>query len=126
DDKRTQTVFLRYSYSQTALSNVVIPQLVPPEDLHTRLSTLSANYIRDTRDNLVDTHKGDYQSIQLDFNSSALGSSETFGKLLFQASHFKDVHHGIVWANSLRVGLEAAFGDSHVPISEKFFTCGGS
>jgi outer membrane protein insertion porin family len=126
DEKRTQNVFLRYSYTQSALSNLVIPELVPREDLHTRLSTVSVNYIRDTRDSLVDAHKGNYQSVQFDFSPSALGSSETFGKLLFQVSHFKDIHHGIVWANSVRLGLEEAFGQSHVPISEKFYTGGGS
>jgi outer membrane translocation and assembly module TamA len=32
----------------------------------------------------------------------------------------------IIWANSLRLGLEQAFAESHVPVSEKFFSGGGS
>ena len=33
---------------------------------------------------------------------------------------------GSVWANSLRLGLEHAFGGAHIPISESFFSGGGS
>jgi outer membrane protein insertion porin family len=32
----------------------------------------------------------------------------------------------LVWANSLRLGLEHAFGGAHIPISESFFSGGGS
>ena len=126
DEKKTKNIFLRYSFSETGLSHLAIEGLVPHEDLHTRLSTFSANYIRDTRDNVLDAHKGDYQSAQLDFNSRLLGSSVSFGKLLLQAARYRDIHSGIIWANSVRIGLEAPFGGSRVPISEKFFTGGGS
>jgi outer membrane protein assembly factor BamA len=126
DENRTKNLLFRYSFSETALSNLLIPELVPPQDLHTRLSTLSGNFVRDTRDSILDSHKGGNQSIQLDFNSSAFGSNVDFVRLLLQTSHYKDVHSGVIWANSLRLGFEQPFGGSHVPLSEKFFTGGGS
>jgi translocation and assembly module TamA len=49
-----------------------------------------------------------------------------FGRLVAQVAYYKKVVGGIVWANSLRVGMEQPFAGSHVPISEKFFTGGGS
>jgi outer membrane protein assembly factor BamA len=91
-----------------------------------RLSTLSASYVRDTRDNLLDAHKGIYQSLELALTPSALGSSVDFARLLAQVSHYKKVGHGIIWANNLRIGLEAPFNGSRVPISEAFFTGGGA
>jgi outer membrane protein insertion porin family len=125
DERKTRNLFLRYSISQTALTNLLIPELVPPEDVHTRLSTLSAVYLHDTRDNALDGHKGHYDSLELDVNPSVLGSNVNFAKLLGQAAYYKSLH-GIVWANSIRVGFEAPSSGSHVPISQKFFTGGGS
>src|SRR5204863_518201 len=58
DRKRTRTVRARYSFQRTVLSNIAIPQLVLPEDQKVRLSTVSAEYIRDTRDNALDAHRG--------------------------------------------------------------------
>ncbi len=124
--KRTRTLMLRYSYRQTGLVHLLIPELVAPEDRHIRLSTLSATYSRDTRDNLLDAHKGIYQSFQIDLNPTALGSSVNFVRFLGQTAYYRTIPAGIVWASSLRLGLEQPFAGSHVPISEKFFSGGGS
>jgi len=98
---------------------------VPPEDVHTRLSTLAAVYIRDTRDNSLDAHKGQYNSLEFDVNPIVLGSNVNFVKLLGQVAYYKSLQK-VVWANSVRVGLQEPFSGSHVPISQKFFTGGGS
>jgi outer membrane protein insertion porin family len=130
DAAKTKTVILRYSLRETGLSNLLIPQLVPPEDLHVRLSTLSGTFIRDTRDNQLDAHKGFYETVQFDLNPAVLGSSVSFAKLLGQAAYYRKLmkvgESNIVWANSVRLGLEQPFDGSHVPLSEKFFTGGGS
>ncbi len=72
DEKKHQNVILRYTLTQTGLSQLLIPQLVATADLHTRLSTLSGTYIRDTRDSPLDTPKGSYESVELDLNPRAL------------------------------------------------------
>lgn len=125
NEKKTDNLQLRYTFSETGLSNLLIPQLVPPEDLHTRLSTLTAVWLRDTRDNPLDARKGVYDSVQFDLNPSVLGSNTNFGKFLAQAAFYMPVHKTI-WANSVRIGVEAPFANSHVPFSQKFFTGGGS
>jgi outer membrane protein insertion porin family len=123
--RKTQNIFFRYTFTEVGLTNLLIPDLVPPEDVHTRLSTLSTVYIRDTRDNPIDAHKGHYDSLEFHVNPAVLGSSVTFGKLLGQAAYYKKLG-GVIWANSLRLGFEAPSANSHVPISQKFFTGGGS
>jgi outer membrane protein insertion porin family len=122
---RTQTLSLRYTLTQIGLTDLVIPELVPQQDLHTRLSTLAGVWIRDTRDNPLDAHTGMYNSVELDVNPATLGSNVTFGKLLAQAAAYKKLN-GMVWANSLRVGFAKAASGSHVPISQLFFSGGGS
>jgi len=122
----TQTLSLRYDYRQTALTDLLVPDLVSPEDRHVRLSTLSGTYVRDTRDQALDAHKGMYQTADLGFNPTALGSSVNFARLRAQQAYYKGVGKGIVWANSLRIGVEQEIAGSRVPVSELFFSGGGS
>ena len=103
----------------------LIPELVPAQDLHTRLSTVAVVWNRDTRDNPLDAHKGLYDSLELDLNPQLLGSNVSFGKFLAQVAAYKPIG-GIVWANSLRIGIEEATASSHVPIGQEFFSGGGS
>lgn len=126
DKARKTTLFLRYSASQTNLTRVVIPDLVLPADRNVRLSTLAANVTHDTRDNALDAHKGLLESIELDFNTTKLGSSVDFTKANGQIAYYKTGFHNIVFANSLRIGLAQPFANSRVPISEAFFTGGGN
>ena len=123
---KTDTLFLRYSFTETNLTRILIPALVPTADQHVRLSTLAANFTRDTRDNALDEHKGVLGTAEIDFNTTKLGSSVNFTKFTGQAAYFKQGFHGIVWANSVRVGLAQPFDNSRVPLSESFFTGGGN
>lgn len=149
DRKKTQTLFLRYSFRRTDLANLLIPELVPdPADRNERLSTLSTSFIRDTRDSPLDAHKGIYESFDVGINPSALGSNTNFARFLGQTAYYMPIGgnnrrsgnnsnngnsivsnnsgYSMVWANSLRLGLETAFAGSHIPLSEKFFSGGGS
>ena len=126
DEKKRQNVTLRYSFSRINLSNLAIPELVPPEDRNTRLSTLAAAYIRDTRDNVVDVNRGMYGSVEVDANPRAFGSSASFARLLAQGAYYRELRPALIWANSIRVGLLVPAGGEHVPLSERFFTGGAS
>ena len=128
DKNRQKSVIFRYAYSRTDLSNILIPELVLPEDQHVRLSYVSGSFSRDTRDNLLDAHRGIYESLQTDFNPKFLGGNTSFGRFLGQIAHYRSLtsSSSVVWANSFRLGLEHAFGGAHIPISENFFSGGGS
>jgi outer membrane protein assembly factor BamA len=126
DAKRTKNVILRYGFQYTSLSRLLIPGLVPPQDQQYHLSNLGAAYTRDTRDSPLDAHHGIYQSFDITFNTSVLGSSADFARFLGQVSYYKKLGHNIVWASSIRLGLEQPFNGSFVPLSEQFFTGGGS
>ena len=123
---KTKTLALRYDYRQTALSNLVIPQLVPPEDQHVRLSSLAPTYSNDTRDNALNATKGFYETADFTVNLKALGSDVNFVRLRGQIAHYKEIGAGIVWANSLRIGLAQPFAGSFVPLSELFFSGGAN
>src|SRR5205807_7872035 len=103
---KSKNLALRYSLSETGLTHLLIPQLVPTSDQHVRLSTVSGTYTRETRDNSLDAHKGIYESFELDMNPSKLGSNFSFAKLLAQTAYYKKIPANIIWANSLRIGLD--------------------
>jgi outer membrane protein insertion porin family len=126
DKVKADTLFLRYSVSQTDLTRVEIPALVTDADRHVRLSTVAANFTHDTRDNALDEHKGMLGSTEFDLNTTKLGSSVNFAKFNGQLAYYKQPVHNIVWANSVRIGLAQPFASSRVPLSEKFFTGGGN
>ncbi|MFP5249777.1 MAG: outer membrane protein assembly factor, partial [Acidobacteriota bacterium] len=125
DKAQKNTLFTRYGYTKTDLTRVLLAQLVPAKDQHIKLSTLAANFTRDTRDNPMDEHRGVLDSIEIDFNSSKLVSNVDFAKLTGQAALYKQAFHNVVWANSIRIGLAEPFNNSFVPLSEAFFTGGG-
>lgn len=126
DHAQKNILFLRYGYSHTNLTRVLIQDLVPVADRNVRLSTLSANLTRDTRDNPLDEHRGVLDSAEIDFNPKALGSSVNFVKFTGQSAFYKEKFHHIVWADSIRIGLAQQFNNSRVPLSEEFFTGGGN
>jgi outer membrane protein insertion porin family len=122
----TKTLSLGYDYRQTSLTNLLIPDLVSPEDRNLHLSNLTSAYAFDTRDNSLDATKGMYETVNLDLSLRPIGSSVNFARLRAQAAYYKTVGAGIVWANSLRIGLAQPFADSRIPVSELFFSGGGS
>jgi outer membrane protein assembly factor BamA len=124
DAKRTKTLRVRYSFQRTNLSNITIPDLVLPRDQRVRLSTFSAEYIRDTRDQPLDAHHGLYQTASFGVTPTALGSSSNFTRFLGQTAFYLPVRPWLTWANNFRIGLASPFSGSFVPLSELFFSGG--
>ena len=125
DKKHTRKVVAGYSYSRTDLSKILIPELVLPQDQRVKLSTVYAQYIRDTRDNPLDAHRGWYQTFNFGVTPTAFGSSSSFVRFLGQTSFYRPVKPWLTWANQFRLGIAAGFGDNgYVPLSERFFTGG--
>lgn len=124
DKKRTKVARLRYSFQRTNLSNITIPELVLPEDQRVRLSTFFGEFVRDTRDQPLDAHRGLYQTASFGITATALGSSSDFTRFLGQTAFYLPLRPSLVWANSFRLGLAAPFANSRVPLSERFFSGG--
>lgn len=125
DPQRTQTLILRYRLRRTVLSDLLVPDLVLPEDRAVRLSTFSASYIHDTRDKPLDAHRGVYQTLDFGVTSTAFGASASFVKFLGQTAYYRPLTTHFTWANNLRLGLAQPIASSRVPLSEAFFS-GGS
>lgn len=122
--KQTNTrLQVRYNYNHTTLSDLLVPELVLPQDRDVRLSTVSGSFIRDTRDHPLDAHGGTFTTVNLGITPTAFGSSANFARLFGQYSLYHPFHE-IIWANSFRLGLAKAFVGSFVPTSQLFFAGG--
>ena len=120
---KTRRIQLRYRFRRTVLSNLLIPGLVLPQDQRLRLSTLSATWIRDTRDKPLDASRGFYETLDLGITPKALGSNANFARFLGQTSYYKPFGK-TVWANRITLGLAHSFASTDVPTSERFFSGG--
>ena len=123
--KSNMRLQLRYDFNKTSLSQLLVPELVLPQDRNIHLSTLSSTLIRDSRDKPLDAHRGMFSTVDLRITPAALGSSATFAKLFGQYAFYKSLH-SLVFANSVRLGLAKAFDGSFVPTSQLYFSGGGT
>jgi outer membrane protein insertion porin family len=123
--KKNTRLQIRYDFNKTALSHLLVPELVLPQDLNVHLSTFSGTLIRDTRDKPLDAHHGMFGTVTLGVTPTVLGSSANFAKLFGQYAYYKPIH-SVVFANSLRLGLLKSFDGSFVPTSQLFFSGGGT
>src|SRR5205823_12506466 len=113
---KTTIAQLRYDFRRTSLSDLLIPELVLPDDRSIRVSGVSGTLIHDTRDKPLDAHQGRFETLDPGINPKALGSTASFTRLLGQYAYYRPIRK-IVWANSVRLGLAKSYDGSHVPAS---------
>jgi len=121
---KTDRLELRYRYRQTNLSSLLILNFVPPDDLSVRDSTVSGEFIRDTRDNPMNATRGVFETVDLSLTPKLIGSSDNFVRLFGQAAVYRKVKPWLVWANRIELGIESPFASSHLPFSDRFFSGG--
>jgi outer membrane protein assembly complex protein YaeT len=91
------------------------------------LSSFSGSLIRDTRDDALDTHNGNYLSANGQLAAQAIGSEIGLVKSFFTAQMFRTVPRTqrLVFAGSARLGLATGFvGEGNLPAAERFFAGG--
>jgi outer membrane protein assembly factor BamA len=123
--KNNTRLQVRYDFNRTALSELLVPELVLDQDRNVHLSTFSASLVRDTRDKPLDAHKGEFSTVNLGITPTELGSSASFSRFLGQYARYIPIH-SVVFANSIRLGLAKPFSGSFVPTSQLFFSGGGT
>ncbi len=142
---RATTLLYRLSYQRVSVdpnSLVIDPTLIPLYSKPVLLAIPSFTYVRDTRDNPIDSHKGSYNIADLGLATSALGSEANFGKVLLQNSTYYTFKKRWVFARNTQIGILHPYGTNNflslpptgtplpteatsVPLPELFFA-GGS
>jgi outer membrane protein insertion porin family len=141
---RATTFLYRMIYRRVSTSDLVIaPSQVPLFSQPVRVGMPTFNYIRDTRDNPIDSHKGSLNAAELGVASSIFGSQTNFVRAVFQNSTYYRFYRGRwVFARNTRLGVEEPFAgtsaavvapgpgappvSSFIPLPERFFAGGAT
>ncbi len=132
---KATTLLYRFAYRRVRVdreSLVVDPSLVPLLSRPVRVGLPSFSYIRDTRDNPIESLKGSYYTVDAGISSSAFGSEASFWRLFFQNSTyhaFGDPRRPWVLARSTRIGFQEPLdpdASQEIPLPERFFSGGGN
>jgi outer membrane protein assembly complex protein YaeT len=138
--------YRRVRASDLQISQSQIPLLSQP----TRVGIPSFSYIRNKRDDDLETTKGNYTTVDGGVAHSYFGSETDFGRLLIQNSTYhafgknRPADRKFVLARSTRIGVETPFGNTFMPqpgqdclqpqpgkpaclpLAERFFSGGGN
>src|SRR5581483_2184681 len=143
---RGSTLFYRFSYRKVQAANFAAnfsPNEVPLLSQPTRVGMPAFSYIRDHRDNPLESKKGSYATFDSGVASSYFGSEADFSRFLVQYSTYYTIKKKYVFARSITVGVETPFrntiiqspsqavqpvlaGKILIPLPERFFSGGGN
>ena len=144
---KTSIMTYRLTYRRVRASEVnVSPDQIPLLSQPTRVGIPNFSYIRNKRDNDLETTKGNYTTIDGGVADSHFGSEADFGRLLIQNSTYyaigrkRNSDQKFVLARSTRIGVETPYGNTIMPqpggecadpqvclpLAERFFTGGGN
>jgi outer membrane protein assembly complex protein YaeT len=144
---KATTMNYRFTYRLVKASNIQISQnLIPLLSLPVRVGEPGLTYVREKRDNAIETTRGSYTTIDGGVATSYFGSDADFSRVFFENSTYHAFSKNrpgakrFVLARSIRVGLEVPFANTInvqpgqsappnttlIPLAERFFTGGGN
>jgi outer membrane protein insertion porin family len=121
---KADTVQYRFTYRKVNIigTPLISPDLIPLLSQPVRVGFLSTSFIRDKRDDPIDSHKGTYSSIDLALASSVFGSQTSFGRVVARNSSYYQISKDLVLARTTDFGLIERYGGlSTIPLAERFF-----
>ncbi len=145
EDRPLTTISYGFSYRRVKASNIeVTGDLIPLLSRPTRVGSPNFLFVRNRRDNDLETTHGNYTSVEGGVASSYFGSEADFSRMLVKNSTYhsffrnRSTGQGFVFARSTTIGAENPFGNttvldpsqttthSLVPLPERFFSGGGN
>jgi outer membrane protein insertion porin family len=147
---KVTTMDYRFTYRRVKASDITIsPAQIPLLSLPVRVGEPGFSYIRNKRDNNLETTKGSYTTVDAGVAASYFGSEADFSSILAQNSTYhafgknQPPEKKFVFARSLRIGVESPFSNTVVlqpgqacpnsqinctviPLAERFLSGGGN
>ena len=139
--RKGESFLYKFTYRLVKVDQATLhinPQLIPLFSRPVRVGIPSISYVRDHRDDPIDSHKGSYWAGDFGVASRIFGSQANFARAFVENSTYHTFAQnknigGRRWtfARSTRIGVEEPFAAGGntiagvVPLPEKFFT-GGS
>lgn len=104
------------------------PNQIPLLSRPVRVGMPTFTFIRDQRDDPLDTRKGSYNTFDAGVSTGYFGSEASFSRFLYSNSTYHEFRKSHwVLARNTRVGVENTLGSStFVPLPERFFAGGAN
>jgi outer membrane protein insertion porin family len=151
-DRELTSMTYRFSYRRVKASNIeVTSNLIPLLSRPTRVGSPNFLFVRNRRDNDLETTHGSYTTVEGGVASSYFGSEADFSRMLIKNSTYhslfrnRSTGQGFVLARSTSIGVENPFGNTVlldpsqttpnmqlpaglalIPLPERFFSGGGN
>ena len=119
----SSSLLYRYFYRRVKAANLaetVSPEEIPLLSQPELVSGFGVTWARDRRDNPTDATHGNFNTADLSYATTALGSSATFFRAFFQNSSFYSLGRSFVFARSTRFGFEQPLGNTIEGINAPF------
>ena len=137
DPKLNTKMLYRFNYRRVQVDPSSFPAGYSPalKEIYStpvRIGMPGLTYIRDRRDNAIESHHGTYFTIDTGVATHYLGSEAEYGRVLAtQSSYYELFRHRpankrYVLARSTRIGVQSPYRNSTVPLPEHFFAGGGN
>jgi len=147
DDHVVTSIAYGFSYRRVQASNIEVSQnLIPLLSKPTRVGEPNFLFLRNKRDNDLETTKGNYTTVEGGVAAGTFGSEADFSRLLVKNATYyafarnRRTRQGFVFARSTSIGVENPFGNTilldpsqtgpagHtlIPLPERFFSGGGN
>lgn len=134
---KATTLLYRFTYRRVKVDPDTLnvdPNLIPLLSRPVRVGIPSFSYIRDTRDNPLESSKGTYNAMDAGISSSVFGSEASFWRFFFQNSTYhllggRRFGRHFIFARTTRIGFEEPLdSDSpdEIPLPERYFSGGGN
>lgn len=116
----------RYSFRDQQTFDVLIDEgELEPEDVAAVVGSVVYSLLADTRPNPIDPSSGTYHTFDAEWAAGAFGSESNFVKLFGRSYWYWGLPGDGVLVAAARAGLALPYGDSIVPLPERFLA-GGS
>jgi outer membrane protein assembly complex protein YaeT len=128
---RTSLIY-RYTFRRVLaeVNTLELPtEEIPLFNQPTLLSGFGFTWIRDARDDPADAKRGSFNTVDVSQSARSLGSGAGYFRGYLQNSTFHTFGKSLVFARSVRFGLEETFPGSipdNIPLPERFFAGGGT
>lgn len=145
---KADTIFYRFAYREVRALNFATnftSQEVPLLSQPARVGMPGFSFIRDHRDNPVESTRGNYTTFDSGVSASFFGSEADFSRLLVKNSSYYRIKKKYIIARSTTIGVEDSFGNTdilspaasaacaqagncprQIPLPERFFSGGGN
>lgn len=123
---RGSTLFYRFAYRRVQAVNFAAnfnPEEVPLLSQPVRVGMPGLIYVRDHRDNPVESTKGSYNSVDSGVATGYFGSESDFSRILLKNSTYHPIRRKYVIARSTTIGVETPFAHTFVISPQEFAAC---